>query len=77
MQTLASFLTEEHIKDLQREADADRLARLATPEQTGSALRRQVGNGARRLSAALDDFATQLDPAACRTSYSRPSYGRE
>jgi len=71
MQTLASFLIAEHIKDLRAEADADRLARLATSERTRAAWRRQLGGGARRLSAALDGLAAQLDPAC------RPSYGRE
>jgi hypothetical protein len=72
MQTLASFLIAEHIKDLHAEADEDRLARLAASDRNRATWRRQVGNGARRLSIALDGLAAQLDPATCR-----PSYGRE
>jgi hypothetical protein len=74
--SLATFLISEHIRDIQREADAQRLARAAAPvdatERTRSAWRRQLGGGARRLSAALDELASELDPATCR-----PSYGRE
>jgi hypothetical protein len=72
MQTLASFLIGERIRDIQREADAARLARLVSSERTRAPWRRQTGNAVRRLSVALDDLASDLDPSACR-----PSYGRE
>lgn len=72
MQTLAEFLIGEHIRDMQRKADAARLARSAASERTRPGWRRQTGQAARRLSVSLDDLASQLDPGACR-----PSYGRE
>ena len=72
MQTLAAFLIAEHIKDIQREADAVRLARSDASERTRPAWRRNAGTAARRLSSALDDLAHELDPTVCR-----PSYGRE
>ncbi|HEX8026200.1 MAG TPA: hypothetical protein VF484_08345 [Candidatus Limnocylindrales bacterium] len=69
-QTLASFLISERIRQLHSDADHERLAKLAT-ERTRATWRRQTGHVARRLSAALDDFAGQLDPAPCRPSFSR------
>jgi hypothetical protein len=71
MQTLAAFLIAEHMKDIQREADAVRLAQVEVTERTRPAWRRSLGTAARRLSGALDELAAELDPAC------RPSYGRE
>jgi hypothetical protein len=74
MQSLTPFLAVDHIREILREADTDRQARLlssAGPRRR-SAWRRRIGVGARGLSAALADLAVRLDPALCR-----PSYGRE
>jgi hypothetical protein len=73
MQPLAAFLIKEHIDDLLREAEADRLAGAATrSRRVQVAWRRLTGAAARRLSAALEALALRLDPAV-----HRPSYGRE
>ena len=71
-QTLASFIISEHISDLHRSADHERLMRLVASERTRATWRRQTGHVARRLSLALDGLAAQLDPAPCR-----PSFGRD
>ena len=71
-QTLASFLIAEHISEMQRHADHERLTRELASERTRATWRRQTGHVARRLSLALDGFAAQLDPAPCR-----PSFGRD
>jgi hypothetical protein len=63
-QTLASFLTDEHHRDLLRSADHERLARLIATERTRATWRRQTGHVARRLSATLEELAAQLDPVA-------------
>jgi hypothetical protein len=70
--SLAAFLIAEHIREIQREADHERLTRSLASERTRAAWRRQTGHAARRLSGALDGLASQLDPTVCR-----PSYGRE
>lgn len=73
MQPLAALLIAERIDDLLREADADRRAQAAVANRRSrAAWRRWSGGAARRLSAALETVATELDPAVCR-----PSYGRE
>lgn len=73
MQPLAEHVVTERIKDILREADADRRAQAAVAGgRTRAAWRRWSGGAARRLSAALETVASELDPAACR-----PSYGRE
>jgi len=73
MQPLVGFLATEHVRDLHREAQADRLARIAQASRhRPAAWRRHGGAAARRLSAALAAVAISLDPAACH-----PSYGRE
>jgi hypothetical protein len=72
MESLAAFLVGEHIREIQLEAERERLARLLTSERTLAAWRRHAGTAARRLSAMFYDVASQLDPASCR-----PSYGRE
>jgi len=71
-QTLASFLISEHISDLHRSADHERLSKLAASERTRATWRRQTGHVARRLSVTLDGIAAQLDPAP-----RRPSFGRD
>jgi hypothetical protein len=71
MDHLTSILVADRIQRFEREAAAERLAR-ATSERTRAAWRRFAGDTARRLSARLDEVASQLDPASCR-----PSYGRE
>jgi hypothetical protein len=71
MDTLASYLASEHIKDLHREADAVRLARSAERERTRPAWRKRTGTAARRLSSALADVAAELDPVPRRASYGR------
>jgi hypothetical protein len=70
-QTLASFLIAEHIREMQRHADHERLTQQLASERTRATWRRQTGHVARRLSLALDEFAAQLDPGP------RPSFGRE
>jgi hypothetical protein len=72
MQTLASFLISEHIRELRNDADRERLVRQVASERTRAAWRRQTGHVARRLSLMLDGVAAQLDPVPCR-----PSFGRE
>ena len=76
MAPLTSLIANDHVSDLLREADTERLARLLRTERTRAAWRRATGRTARRMSAALDDVATKLDPV-CRPTYGRPSYGRE
>ena len=76
MEPLTSLIANHHVSDLLREADAERLAKLLRTGQTRAAWRRVTGTTARRMSAALDDVATKLDPV-CRPNYGRPSYGRE
>jgi hypothetical protein len=71
MDHLTSILVADRIRRLEQEAATERLARAAS-EHTRAAWRRVAGDGARRLSVALDDVASQLDPGSCR-----PSYGRE
>jgi hypothetical protein len=71
-QSLGSYLITEHIRELQDEADRQRLARELASERTRATWRQQTGSVARRLSVVLDDLAAQLDPAPCR-----PSFGRD
>jgi len=71
-QSLGHYLIVEHIRELQDDADRERLARQLAPDRTRSTWRQQTGSVARRLSIVLDDVATQLDPATCR-----PSFGRD
>lgn len=63
-QTLASFLIDEHLREMQRQADHERLTRQLAIERTRATWRRQTGHVARRLSLVLDEVAAQLDPAA-------------
>ena len=70
-QTLASFLISEHISDLHRSADHERLSRLVASQGSRATWRRPTGPVARRLSLALEGVAAQLDPAPCRPSFSR------
>jgi hypothetical protein len=76
VEPLTSLIANHHVSDLLREAEAERLARLLRSQRTRAAWRRVTGTTARRMSAALDDVATRLDPV-CRPTYGRPSYGRE
>ena len=69
MQTLATYLIAARIDDIRREADAARLAGMASVERTRPAWRRKAGSVARRLSATLASVAADLDPAPRRTSY--------
>jgi len=71
-QSLASFLIAEHLREMHRQADHERLARQLVSERTRATWRRQTGHVARRLSVVLDEVAAQLDPIA-----RRPSYGRD
>jgi hypothetical protein len=73
MQPLEQFLVNEHIRELRREADAERLAganRLL--RRRAAAWRRHGGAVARWLSRTAGDVAVTLDPTLCL-----PSYGRE
>jgi hypothetical protein len=73
MEPTAARLMTERIRDIERQAAShgplqfDDGTRAERP-----AWRRRGGAAARRLSLALADLATELDPALCR-----PSYGRE
>lgn len=62
-QTMASLLIDEHLREMQRQADHERLTRQLAFERTRATWRRQTGHVARRLSLALDEIAAQLDPA--------------
>jgi hypothetical protein len=70
-QSLGHFLTTEHIRELQDDADRERLVRELGSERTRATWRQQTGNVARRLSVVLDDLAGQLDPGPCRQSFGR------
>jgi hypothetical protein len=73
MHPLDVFLSSERIRELHREAEANRLARTArTARHARAAWRRHGGAAARWLSAAAADVAIALDPSLCR-----PFYGRE
>jgi triphosphoribosyl-dephospho-CoA synthetase len=76
MQTLGAHVISDHIRELRRDADSARLARLArtaAASRRGPATWRRVGGAAaRQLSAGLESVALRLDPSVCR-----PSYGRE
>ena len=63
-ETMASLLITEHLREMQRQADHERLTRLIASERTRATWRRQTGHVARRLSLVLDGVAAQLDPAA-------------
>lgn len=71
MQPLTALIATQHIYDLQREADLERLARLAQAGRAGSnrggpndrgALSRLAGRSARALSVAFDGVASRIDP---------------
>jgi hypothetical protein len=73
MQTLAELVVAERIRDLQRDAEADRRARAVVASRRSRAVwRRGAGAAARRVSHAFESLAVQLDPHLCQ-----PSYGRE
>ena len=73
MGPITELVVSERINDIEREAARDSALRFddtTSPERP--AWRRHGGAAARRLSLALADLATELDPAI-----RRPSYGRE
>lgn len=69
MQTLAAFLVDDHIKDLERTADGLRFAR--EDRTRAAAWRRRAAGTVRRVSVALEDLATELDRRPGRASYGR------
>jgi hypothetical protein len=70
MHSLSAYIATEHLFDLLREAEAERLARVAraarlsTPSEPvrGGGVGRWLGRSAVRLSNALDAFAARVDP---------------
>jgi hypothetical protein len=70
MQTLAAFLVDDHIKDLERTADGLRLGREDRSRRS-AAWRRRAAGTVRRVSIALEEVATQLDQRPGRASYGR------
>ena len=73
MQPFDGFFSTDRIRELHRDAAANRLARAARPTRPArAAWRRHGGAAARWLSDVAADVAVALDPTICR-----PSYGRE
>jgi hypothetical protein len=70
MHSFSAYIATEHLFDLLREAEAERLARVARAAQLSSAggpagragVGRWLGRSALRLSNALDAFAARVDP---------------
>lgn len=62
-------LVHDHIDDLIREAEAERLGRVASAagDVTPTAWRRLLGRAARGLSSALGVASTRLDPSLDHT----------
>jgi hypothetical protein len=77
MHTFTAYVATEHLLDLLREAEAERLARVARlssaadPARRGG-LGRWLGRSALGLSNALDAFAARVDPVATRPEKASP-----
>jgi hypothetical protein len=79
MHPLTQTFAADHIGDLLRESESERLASLARGSRTGStaAWRRSLGAGADRLSVALAGFAVRLDPSVPQVRDGLRRYGAE
>jgi hypothetical protein len=67
MHSFSAYIATEHLFDLLREAEAERLARVARLSSAGGpagrgGVGRWLGRSALRLSNALDAFAARVDP---------------